>query len=314
MEMLSVKSEIWTARPSLEPGRVRTFVGRYASQIALAPSVAIASIFVYGFMLWTAYMSFSASGMLPDYHWVGLRQYYSLWSNPIWVQSAKNIVVFTFLYIVLTTVVGLFLAILLDQKIRAEGALRLIYLYPMALSFIVTGTAWKWILNPGLGIEHVMRNWGWEDFRFDWLVNPRFALYTVVMAGVWQASGFVMALFLAGLRGVDDDLIKAARLDGAGGPSIYRRIIIPLLGPTFVTVAVVLVQQALRTFDLVVALTNGGPANSTQLPATFMYKQTFERSQLGVGAASAVMIFMTILAIVVPYLYTSTRKASDEHA
>ncbi|TIL80491.1 MAG: sugar ABC transporter permease, partial [Mesorhizobium sp.] len=127
--MLSLKSEILPARPSLETGRVRAFVGRYASQIALAPSVAIASIFVYGFMLWTAYISFSASGMLPDYHWVGLRQYYNLWSNPIWVQSAKNIVVFTFLYILLTTVVGLFLAILLDQKIRAEGALRLIYLY-----------------------------------------------------------------------------------------------------------------------------------------------------------------------------------------
>lgn len=314
MEMLSLKSEILTMRPSLETGRARTFVGRYASQLALAPSVAIASIFVYGFMLWTAYISFSASGMLPDYHWVGLRQYYNLWSNPIWVQSAKNIFVFTFLYILLTTVVGLFLAILLDQKIRAEGALRLIYLYPMALSFVVTGTAWKWILNPGLGIEHVIRDWGWENFQFDWLVKPRFALYTVVLAGVWQASGFVMALFLAGLRGIDEDLIKAARLDGAGGPSIYRRIIIPLLGPTFVTVAVVLVQQALRTFDLVVALTNGGPANSTQLPATFMYKQTFERSQLGVGAASAVMIFMTILAIVVPYLYISTRKASDEHA
>ncbi|WP_244730516.1 carbohydrate ABC transporter permease [Mesorhizobium sp. 113-3-3] len=314
MELLSLKSESFTARPSLVSGSARAFLGRYASQIALAPSIAIASIFVYGFMIWTAYISFSASGMLPDYHWVGLRQYYNLWSNPVWIQSAKNIVVFTFLYILITTVVGLFLAILLDQRIRAEGALRLIYLYPMALSFVVTGTAWKWILNPGLGIERVMHMWGWESFRFDWLVNPRFALYTVVLAGVWQASGFVMALFLAGLRGIDEDLIKAARLDGAGGLSIYRRIIIPLLGPTFVTVAVVLVQQALRTFDLVIALTNGGPANNTQLPATFMYKQTFERSQLGVGAASAVMIFMTILAIVIPYLYASTRKGSNEHA
>lgn len=290
----------------------RTTLGRYASQIALAPSIALTVVFVYGFMLWTIYISFTASNMMPNYKWAGLAQYVRLWSDPIWIRSVVNLATFTVLYIGLTTIVGLFLAILLDQKIRAEGLLRLVYLYPMALSFIVTGTAWKWILNPGLGIEHLVRLWGWEDFKFNWLIDPQYAIYTVVLAGVWQASGFVMALFLAGLRGVDEDLVKAARLDGAKAPAIYRRVILPLLGPTFLTVVVVLIQQALRTFDLVVALTGGGPANSTHLPATFMYRAAFERSQLGVSAASAVMIFMTVVAIIIPYLYTSRRKNHNE--
>ncbi|PZU85488.1 MAG: ABC transporter permease [Shinella sp.] len=311
---MAISSESVAARRAVpEEGRIRGLLGRFASQIALAPSVAITAVFVYGFMLWTVYISFTASSMMPNYKWVGLEQYVRLWSDPVWNRSVVNIFIFSGLYIALTMTVGLFLAILLDQKVRAEGALRLVYLYPMALSFIVTGTAWKWILNPGLGIERLVKLWGWENFRFDWLVDPQFALYTIVIAGVWQASGFVMALFLAGLRGIDDDLVKAARLDGATGPSIYRRVILPLLGPTFLTVIVVLIQQAFRTFDLVIALTAGGPANSTHLPATFMYRAAFQRSQLGVSAASAVMIFMTIVAILIPYLYTSSRKSGHEH-
>ena len=184
--------------------------------------------------------------------------------------------------------------------------------YGWRTAFIVTGTAWKWILNPGLGIEHLVRLLGWDGFRFDWLVNPTYAVYTLVIAGVWQSSGFVMALFLAGLRGIDDEMVKAARLDGAGLVQIYRRIILPLLTPTFLTVGVILLHQAVKSFDLVVALTSGGPGNSTQLPATFMYLQTFGRDQMGVGAASAVMIFMTVAAIIVPYLYSDIRRAKHE--
>jgi len=292
---------------------MRRRLSHYMPMIAVAPSVALMAIFVYGFMLWTGYMSLSGSTLMPKYNFVGLTQYHKLWTNPIWLTAVDNTLVFSVLFIGLTIVIGLALAILLDQRIRAEGFLRFIYLYPMALSFIVTGTAWKWILNPGLGIEHLVRSWGWEHFRFDWLVDPRFALFTLVGAGVWQASGFVMALFLAGLRGVDEDAVKAARLDGASSPTIYRRIVIPQLGPTFITVTVVLVQQALRTFELVVALTGGGPAHSTTLPAVFMYSQTFARGQMGVGAASAVTLFMTIVAVVIPYQYAINRKRHHDH-
>jgi glucose/mannose transport system permease protein len=281
-------------------------------QVAVAPSLAIIVLVVYGFMLWTGYISVSRSTILPNYEWAGLLDYQRLWSNPLWRISVKNIFIFGGLFIAFSTCIGLGMAVLLDQRIRIEGVLRTVYLYPMALSFIVTGTAWKWILNPGLGIEHLARLWGWDSFRFDWIVNPTFAIYTLVIAGVWQSSGFVMALFLAGLRGIDGEMIKAARLDGARLPRIYRRVILPQLAPTFLTVGVILVHQAIKSFDLVVALTAGGPANSTQLPATFMYLQTFGRDQMGVGAASAVMIFMTVAAIIVPYLYSDIRRTAHE--
>lgn len=295
-----------------EGSGVKLWLARNASQLALAPSVAIILLAVYGFMVWTGVVSFTASKMLPSYEFVGLDQYWRLWSNPIWRIAVDNIFIFAILFIAIASVIGMALAILVDQKIRAEGFFRTIYLYPMALSFIVTGTAWKWILNPGLGIERMVRLWGWDSFRFDWLVDPRFAIYTLVMAGVWQSSGFVMALFLAALRGIDEDITKAARLDGAGSFQIYRRIIIPQLGPAFLTVFVILTQQAVKSFDLVVALTAGGPGNSTHLPATFMYMQTFGRDQMAVGAASAMMIFMTVTAVVAPYLYSDVRKQRDD--
>jgi glucose/mannose transport system permease protein len=313
MTTLTKGSAEGTIRPSWRStGKVRRWIALRMPQVAVAPSLAIIALVVYGFMLWTAYISFSRSNIMPSYEWAGLIQYQRLWSNPLWWIAVKNIFVFGFLFIAFSTIAGLGLAIFLDQRIRIEGALRSIYLYPMALSFIVTGTAWKWILNPGLGIEHLVRLLGWEGFRFDWLVNPTYAVYTLVIAGVWQSSGFVMALFLAGLRGIDDEMVKAARLDGAGLIQIYRRIILPLLTPTFLTVGVILLHQAVKSFDLVVALTSGGPGNSTQLPATFMYLQTFGRDQMGVGAASAVMIFMTVAAIIVPYLYSDIRRAKHE--
>ncbi|RWC96489.1 MAG: sugar ABC transporter permease [Mesorhizobium sp.] len=291
---------------------LRLWLAKNASQLALAPSMVIVLVVIYGFMVWTGVISLTASKMLPNYSFVGFAQYGRLWSNPIWQIAVSNIFIFGFLFIGFSTAIGLALAILIDQKIRAEGFLRTVYLYPMALSFIVTGTAWKWILNPGLGLERMLHLWGWESFRFDWLVNTQYAIYTLVIAGVWQSSGFVMALFLAALRGIDEDLVKAARLDGAGATQIYRRIIIPQLGPTFMTVGVILMQQAVKSFDLVVALTSGGPGNSTNLPATFMYTQTFGRDQMAVGAASAIMILMTVAAIVVPYLYIDIRNNRNE--
>ncbi|WP_084783928.1 carbohydrate ABC transporter permease [Marinobacterium aestuarii] len=276
-------------------------------KLVLAPSFAVIVLFVYGFILWTVYLSFSASRMLPNYSWAGLTQWDRLWNTLTWQIALDNLAVFSVLYIVLCLVIGLTLAILLDQKIRVEGGLRTLYLYPMALSFIVTGTAWKWFLNPGLGLERSMREWGFDDFTFDWLINPDMAIYTVVIAGVWQASGFVMAMFLAGLRGIDNEILKAAQIDGAPAWKIYTRIIIPQLGPVFMSAFVVLLHLAIKSFDLVIALTGGGPGNATELPATFMYSYSFTRNQIGVGAASAVFMLMTIAAIIVPYLYSELK-------
>jgi len=216
------------------------------------------------------------------------------------------------LYVVLCMAIGLLLAILLDQRIRQEGTLRAIYLYPLALSFIVTGTAWKWMLNPGLGIEKMVHGWGFDSFHFDWIVNEDMAIYTVVIAGVWQASGFVMAMFLAGLRGLDQEMLKAASIDCASLPKIYWHIVIPQLRPIFLSSMVILVHLAIKSYELVVALTGGGPGYATELPSTFMYAHTFTRNQLGMGAASAVMMLLTVAAIMVPYLYSEMRAGRRE--
>lgn len=276
-------------------------------RLVLAPSFVLSFLFIYGLIAWNGYLSVSASRLLPNYEFVGLEQYVTLFESERWMVALKNLAIFSTLFIGLAMAVGLLLAILLDQKIRAEGLLRTIYLYPMALSFIVTGTAWKWILNPGLGIEHLMQGWGFTNFKFEWLIDPDMAIYTVVIAGVWQSAGFVMALFLAGLRGIDESIIKAAQIDGASLPRIYWRILIPSLRPVFFSTLMVLAHIAIKSFDLVMALTAGGPGFATDLPATFMYTMAFTRGQIGLGAASATVMLATVAAIVVPYLYSELR-------
>jgi glucose/mannose transport system permease protein len=276
-------------------------------KLVVAPSFVIGLAFVYGLMAWNGYLSVSASRILPNYEFVGFEQYVRLWESERFRVALTNMGIFGGLFIGGAMALGLLLAILLDQKIRAEGVLRTIYLYPMALSFIVTGTAWKWILNPGLGLEATVRRWGWESFSFDWLIDPDKAIYCIVIAGVWQSAGFVMALFLAGLRGIDDSIIKAAQIDGASLPRIYWRIVLPSLRPVFFSTLMIVSHLAIKSFDLVMALTAGGPGFSTDLPATFMYAMAFTRGQIGQGAAAATVMLATIAAIVVPYLYSELR-------
>ncbi|HJV62968.1 MAG TPA: sugar ABC transporter permease [Albitalea sp.] len=282
-------------------------LSQWMPKLVIAPSFILAMAFIYGLMAWNGYLSLSASRLLPNYEFVGLEQYSALFDSERWWVALTNLGIFGGLFIFCGMALGLLLAILLDQKIRAEGVLRTIYLYPMALSFIVTGTAWKWILNPGLGIERVVQGLGFTSFTFDWLINPDRAIYTVAIAGVWQSAGFVMALFLAGLRGIDDSILKAAQIDGASLPRIYWRIIIPSLRPVFFSTLMVLSHLAIKSFDLVMALTAGGPGFATDLPATYMYTMAFSRGRIGLGAASATIMLATVAAIVVPYLYSELR-------
>ncbi|MFC6673855.1 carbohydrate ABC transporter permease [Marinobacterium aestuariivivens] len=276
-------------------------------KIVLAPTVVITLVAVYGYMIWTGLLSLTNSRILPVWKFIGTEQYGKLFANERWSVAVENLIIFGGLFILVCLVIGVLMAILLDQKIRAEGALRTIYLYPMAISFIVTGTAWKWLLNPGLGLEKTLHDWGFESFSFDWLVNPDMVVYCLVIAAVWQSSGFVMAMFLAGLRGVDQDMVKAAQLDGASMPKIYRRIILPSLKPVFFSAFVILSHIAIKSFDLVMALTGGGPGYASDLPATFMYQHAFTRGQMGLGAASAMVMLGGVLAILVPYLYSELR-------
>jgi glucose/mannose transport system permease protein len=287
-----------------QPARTaRERLGEFLPRIVLAPSFAAVLIFVYGFIIFTGYLSFTDSKILPSFDFVGWKNYVRLWSLPNWWIALENLAIFASLYIVICTAIGLGLAILLDQKIRGEGVLRPIYLYPMAISFIVTGTAWKWFLDPGIGVERIVRLWGWSDFTFEWIKDTQMAIYCVVIAAVWQSSGFVMAMFLAGLRGIDNEIIKAAQIDGATNFKLYKRIIIPMLRPAFLSAFVVLAHLAIKSYDLVIALTNGGPGRATELPATFMYSYTFTRNSMGIGAASAVIMLMMIASVIIPYIY-----------
>ncbi len=282
-------------------------------KLVIAPAFVLGFAFIYGFMVWNGVLSVTGSRMLPNYdEFVGLAQYQQLFEMDRWWVALKNLGIFSVLYVGGSMLIGMILAIFLDQKVRGEGVLRTIYLYPMALSFIVTGTAWKWMLNPSLGLEKLMHDLGWSSFQFDWLVQSDTAIYCVVIAGIWQSAGFAMALFLAGLRGIDDSIVKAAQLDGASLPRIYWRIILPILRPVVFSTILVLAHLSIKSFDLVMALTAGGPGYATDVPATFMYVMSFTRGQIGLGAASATMMLATVAAIVVPYLYSELRAKPHE--
>ena len=280
-------------------------------KIVVAPSFAVVLWFVYGFIGWTLYISFTKSKLLPNYEFWGIHQYVRLWQMPRWHIAVENLFIFKNLFIILCIFIGVILSIFLDQKIRSEGVIKTIYLYPMALSFIVTGTAWKWILNPTMGIEKFAHQIGFENFQFDWLVTPGMSIYTIVIAGVWQSSGFIMAIFLAGLRSIDDEVIKAAKVDGASTFSIYIKIVLPMMRPVFMSAIVILVHLSIKSYDLVIALTAGGPGISSDMPAVFMTKMAFGRSEVGLASASAIMMFATVSAIIVPYLYSELRREQD---
>ena len=284
----------------------------YLPQIVLAPSVFASFIYVFVFSVWTFYISLSNSSLLPSYDLVGFEHYASLWQNRRWNVAYTNLFLFGSLYVIGGVIIGLLLAILIDQRVRGESLWRTIYLYPLAISFVVTGTVWNWLFSPTSGIQMFVRSLGWTDFTFDWITNRNLAIYTVVITGIWQASGFAMALFLAGLRSVDQDLVKAAQIDGAGIRRIYWRIVLPSIRPIFIAVIVILLQYAIKTFDLVVALTVGGPGIATTMPAIVVYDFMFQRGQIAEGAAAAMMILLALAAILVPYtLWVVWRKRRE---
>ena len=283
----------------------------FLPKLLISPSALLSLVCVYGYIMFTVYLSFTTSTMMPSYGLAGTANYERLLGLENWRTSLVNLGTFSVLYIGIAGALGLAFAILIDQKIRAESLFRSIFLYPMALSLIVTGTAWKWLLDPGVGLEHTLHSMGWESFSFGWIKSSEMAIYCVVIAAVWQTTGFVMAMFLAGLRGVDSEQINAARVDGAKPWQIYLRIIIPQLGPVFVSAFVILAHMAIKSYDLVVALTNGGPGRSTWLPSVFMYQYTFTRNEMAVGAASSVLMLLAIGLIVMPYLLSEMRKVKN---
>jgi glucose/mannose transport system permease protein len=274
-----------------------------AAAIALAPALAVVLIAYIGTMLWTMQISFTASKLLPVNVFVGLDQYRRLFESARWITSLQNLAIFGVLFVVGCLVIGFLLAVALDQKIRFENTFRTIFLYPYAMSFIVTGLIWQWLMNPGLGIQKSMRDLGWESFTFDWAVSNRMAIYALIIAAIWQASGLVMALMLAGLRGVDTELWKATRVDGIPAWRVYLSIILPLLRPMIVTAVVLLSISVIKSYDLVVALTNGGPGTASEMPAKFVMDNLFERQNIGLATAASTVMLVTVVSLLAPWLY-----------
>lgn len=301
------------SREDLAPPTARgDWLNRWMPRLVIAPSAIASFIYVFVFVGWTFYISLSNSTQLPTYGFVGFKHYGELWANERWTIAYGNLFFFSAIYVIVALAVGLALAIAIDQRVKGEAIWRTIFLYPLAVSFVVTGTVWNWLYNPSSGIEFFVRGFGWDSFTFRLLTDRNLAIYAIIATGIWQSSGFAMALLLAGLRSVDTDLVKAAQIDGASTARIYRKVILPSIAPIFVAVIVVLLQFAIKTFDLVVALTNSGPGISTTFPANYIYDLMFQRGQIALGAAGSIMMLAALGVVLGPYAFWTTwRRRRD---
>jgi glucose/mannose transport system permease protein len=274
-----------------------------SAKIASIPMILTAVCVFLGGTVWTVVYSFTNSKLLPRLQFVGFDQYHRLWSTPRWLISIENLAIYGILALIFSFVIGFLLAALLDQKIRFEDTFRTIFLYPFALSFIVTGLVWQWVLNPDFGVQHVVRSLGWESFTFDPLYNADLVLYGLVLAGLWQGTGLVMCLMLAGLRGIDEDIWKASRVEGIPMWKTYLFIVIPMMRPVFITTLVLVTSGIIKLYDLVVAMTGGGPGTASEVPAKYVYDFMFQAQNLGQGFAASTMMLLTVAIIVVPWAF-----------
>ncbi|MCB1333659.1 MAG: sugar ABC transporter permease [Roseivivax sp.] len=287
----------------MSSGRPIQLFRNMTAKIAAIPMILTALVVFVGGTAWTVVYSFTKSKLLPKLEWVGLDQYDRLWSTNRWIVSIENLAIYGISMLILSFIIGFLLAALMDQKIRFENTFRTIMLYPFALSFIVTGLVWQWILNPEFGIQSIVRRLGWESFSFDPLYTADIAIFGVLLAALWQSSGLVMVLMLAGLRGIDEDIWKASRVDGIPAWKTYLLIIVPMMRPVFITALVLITAGIIRVYDLVVAQTGGGPGLSTEMPAKYVYDYMFRAQNLGQAFAASTMMLLAVLTVVVPWAY-----------
>jgi glucose/mannose transport system permease protein len=275
---------------------------------ALLPMALTVIVGYLGTALWTLRVSFTSSRTFASDTLVGIAQYQRLFENERWMLSLNNLAIYGALFIAACIVIGFLLAVFIDQNVTGEGALRTVFLYPYAMSFVATGLVWQWMLTPDHGIEHSLRLLGVSGFRFDWILDQDMVIYTVVIAAVWQASGLVMALMLAGLRGIDPEIWKAARLDGIPAWRVYVSIVLPMLGATVATVFLLLSTAVVKLYDAVVAMTQGGPGTASEVPAKFIMDHLFLRSNIGLASAGAIVMLVPVLALLAPYVYARGRR------
>jgi glucose/mannose transport system permease protein len=304
------------------------------SKIASLPMMLIVMGVFVGGTLWTVLFSFTNIKILPIFtpkQWidgfVGFANYKRLFNSDRWMScpaitqigqdgwqlkctgAMPNMVTYAVLAIIIMISLGFLLAVMMDQKIRLEGMFRTIFLYPFALSFIVTGHVWAWIMSPEYGLQNAMRQMGWESFSFGWIADRDMVMYAIVIAGIWQGTGFVMALMLAGLRGIDEDIWKASRVDGIPAWRTYIQIVLPMMKPVMVTTFVLVASGAVRIYDLVVALTDGGPGISSDVPSRYIY-QNFS-ANLGQSLSASTVLLVSMAIVLIPWMRMEFGKKSQ---
>lgn len=309
MRQLSPDSAVATPIPRSRANRRAITTDRIISIALIAPSVIAIAIFVYYFIARTAYISLVRwNDFAPDYTFVGLTNYVRLFETQRFQIDLRNTVVFTITFIIACLGIGLLLAALLDMRIKGEAIFRNIFMFPLAISFIVTGVAWRWLESPTSGINLLFGAVGLDFLKSGWFTNPQIGILAVVLAAAWQMSGYVMAMYLAGLRGIPDELREAARVDGATEWQIFRHIILPLLQPITLSAVIILGHISLKIFDLTKAMTGPGPGFSSDVPALFMYETTFFGNHFSQGAAIAIVLLVMVSVLIVPYLIYNARN------
>ncbi len=285
---------------------------RLTPLLMITPSVILIAIFVYVFIGYTGYVSLTKwYGVVPDYTWAGLSQYEQLFQLERFQADISNTIRFTFLFLIASIGIGFAAAVLLDQKLRGTIFFQNVFLFPLAISFVVTGTIWRWLFNPNQGLNLLFGALHLDFLKSGWLIDTRTALYSLVIAATWQMSGFCMAMFLAGLRSVPDDLREAARVDGATEFRVYQFVILPLLRPIILSAIIILGHISLKIFDLVFVMTFGGPGYSTDMPGLYMFIATFRQNLYARGAAIATVLLLMVAVLIVPYLIWNLREEPE---
>ncbi|HSQ17328.1 MAG TPA: sugar ABC transporter permease [Anaerolineales bacterium] len=281
----------------------------------VAPSILAVAIFIYGFIAWSVRVSLSEwKGLLPNYNWAGFKNYIELFNDPRFQLDIRNTLIFTFIFVAGSLILGLVLAILLDQNLPGEAIFRGLFLFPMAISFIVTGVVWRWLMNPAMGDRMSGFNLLFSKLGLDFLVNawhttPDWGIAAIALAAIWQMSGYTMALYLGGLRAVPDEIREAARVDGASEVRIYFDIIFPLLRPITLSAMIILGHISLKVFDLIMAI--AGKQYPLDVPAIYMYQTTFDGYFYWRGAAISIILLVSVATLIIPYLWFTLRGEAE---
>ncbi len=283
--------------------------------LLVLPSILAVAVFVYGFIAWSGRVSLSKwKGLTPDYTWTGLSNYVELFHDPRFAIDVRNTLIFTVIFVFGSLVLGLLLSLLLDTGLRGEGIFRSIFLFPMAISYIVTGVVWRWLMNPATGTRISGLNLLFDKLGLDFLINqwhttPYWGIAAIALPAVWQMSGYCMAIYLAGLRAIPDELREAARVDGASEFQILTGIVLPLLRPVTLSVMIILGHMSLKVFDLIVAV--AGKQLPLDVPALYMWQATFDGLFYGRGAAIGILLLLSVAVLIIPYLFYSLRSEPE---